>query len=285
MLLWQGCEQDVHNLDDFKAASKLVVVSYISPQDDTLRVHLQKTQPAIGRQLAEGELRIVNATVTLSDGTTTVPLLYNAGKDSYEVAAHRLPVLANKTYLLHVSTPEGFTAEAACTVPSTAGITITDISYTQESSEATYYSGYNTHYTASFKWQDAPGISNYYRTLISGRVKVAHPDSVATLTLYFNDWNWQETLVKDSKQEGGILSSQDLHDYVYHGKTEKTKLAQLQALLVVADRHYYEYHRSIDGQEDADNPFAEPALIYTNIQGGLGVFAAYNQVEASKELN
>ncbi|WP_082214568.1 DUF4249 family protein [Dyadobacter psychrophilus] len=43
------------------------------------------------------------------------------------------------------------------------------------------------------------------------------------------------------------------------------------------DFHYYHFHHSINMQDD--NPFAEPARVYTNFTGGIGVFAAYNQTQ------
>jgi hypothetical protein len=43
-----------------------------------------------------------------------------------------------------------------------------------------------------------------------------------------------------------------------------------------ADEHYYRYHRSLTERHDYTNPFTEPYLIYSNIEGGLGCFGAYN---------
>jgi hypothetical protein len=48
--------------------------------------------------------------------------------------------------------------------------------------------------------------------------------------------------------------------------------------LLATDEPYYRYHDAIQRQDRAgDNPFAEPVLIPTNIQNGLGCFAAFNQ--------
>lgn len=42
-----------------------------------------------------------------------------------------------------------------------------------------------------------------------------------------------------------------------------------------SDENYYKYHRSLETSGN-DNPFTEPSLVYTNINNGLGCFAAYN---------
>jgi hypothetical protein len=38
---------------------------------------------------------------------------------------------------------------------------------------------------------------------------------------------------------------------------------------------YYLYHTSIDENESSDNPFSEVKPVYSNINGGLGVFTSY----------
>jgi hypothetical protein len=49
------------------------------------------------------------------------------------------------------------------------------------------------------------------------------------------------------------------------------------------DEPYYRYHQSLRNSNN-DNPFAEPAPVYSNITGGLGVFAAYNQSVITLQL-
>jgi hypothetical protein len=59
----------------------------------------------------------------------------------------------------------------------------------------------------------------------------------------------------------------------------------LQASLLHTDRHYYQYHLSVRGaSRSQDNPFAEPTLIYSNVTGGLGIFAAYNRTAFAMQL-
>lgn len=58
--------------------------------------------------------------------------------------------------------------------------------------------------------------------------------------------------------------------------TGKPKLVSITMELYNADEHYYRYHRSLTERHDYTNPFTEPYLIYSNIEGGLGCFGAYN---------
>lgn len=64
--------------------------------------------------------------------------------------------------------------------------------------------------------------------------------------------NWQPTYPGDSTQE------------LYVAYTDQT---------------YYDQNTTAAKQWDAaDNPFAEPQPVYSNVRGGLGVFAAYQVV-------
>ncbi|CAA9283047.1 MAG: hypothetical protein AVDCRST_MAG95-3437, partial [uncultured Adhaeribacter sp.] len=112
-----GCEEDVTDKIKIDGKSQLVVTSFISPQDTVLTVQVQKTRPVVGITQNPNQGKIINATVALSDGTQTVPLLYEAQREIYRVKASALLIAAGKTYTLTVSTPDGLSAKGICTVP------------------------------------------------------------------------------------------------------------------------------------------------------------------------
>ncbi|NDK56679.1 DUF4249 domain-containing protein [Pontibacter fetidus] len=281
-----GCESDVNNIESFESKSKLVVVSYISPQDTMLVVRVQKTQPALGKQLTEEQRNVKDAVVTIADGTAIVALAYNATTNQYEADARAWPVQAGKTYHLKVAAP-GSTAEATCTIPLTDGITITEATAPYTIIQD-YYGQSVPKYTITFKWQDAPGVKNFYRTLafkeysftdFSGK-KHTYKEG-----LYGSYDNEDKQLQDDEDYQGSIMSSEPLVYYDYNsGSVDKPYY--INCVLVVSDKNYFLYHRALDKQEESNgNPFAEPALMYTNMQGGLGVFAGYNQLVTKIEIN
>ncbi len=52
------------------------------------------------------------------------------------------------------------------------------------------------------------------------------------------------------------------------------------ALLRTTTKEYYDYHYTRDLQASVENnPFAQPVQVLNNIEGGLGIFAGYSQVE------
>lgn len=284
LVVLMGCESDVENIAPVDVSSKLVVVSYISPQDTLLTVQLQKSQPAIGKRMTEEQMKVKDATVTMSDGSSSVRLAYNPATNLYEADAESWPVRAGKTYQLNVATPDGSKAEASCTVPVTDGIALTDVNITNvvvdDGSVGTVRK-----YSVSLAWRDAPQVKNYYRVL-------AYKEYYVTDT-YGNKHKYREGITPDyggndffddDRTNNGILTSGKMEYYEYDDYPID-KPAYIHAILVVADKHYYAYHQAIRKQWEFDgNPFAEPAVMYTNIAGGLGVFAGYNQLEVLKEL-
>ena len=54
----------------------------------------------------------------------------------------------------------------------------------------------------------------------------------------------------------------------------------LHVILRTTTEEYYKYNYTRDLQASTeDNPFAQPVQVFDNIEGGLGIFAGYNQVE------
>ena len=284
LVMLTGCEKDAVNVKPFNVESKLVVHAFISPQDTVIKVHLQKSQPAIGRKLSDEQLQVKNANVRITDGSSTVTLTYDPAHNAYFTKPDEWPIVAGKTYKLNVTAPGGFSATGSCTVPLASGVAITDVS-SSSTKEPDYY-GYETYqYKVRYKWTDAPGVDNYYRTL-------------ATRIYWYKDYNGNRQegvnplymdhgkpgLYKDDKAQGGVLVSDDF--YFYEGtQAEVEKPYRLHLLLVVADKHYYMHQDAQHKQSQSNgNPFAEPVVMYSNIEGGLGVFAGYNQVEAFADI-
>lgn len=279
-----SCESDVEDMDSLQVASKLAVTSFISPQDTLLTVRLQKSQPAIGKVLTEEQRKVKSATVTISSGSSVVALDYNPATDSYEADARVWPIVAGESYKLVVVTSDGTRAEASCTVPETTDIMITDINVTSRVEE-NEWSGPAKKYSITLEWQDALDVKNYYRALAYKEYSIT--DGFGNKHTYKDELyfaNGSNGLKNDDRTAAGILVS-DKMEYNQYGDVPTNGPTTIHAILVVSDRPYYLYHESLQKQMDFDgNPFAEPTIMYTNIEGGIGVFAGYNQLEAVEEV-
>lgn len=267
---------DVTDEVNINVSPQLVVVSFISPQDTALLVKLQKTQPAVGKAVSPEQKLVPDATVQLSDGSQTVTLRYEPALDVYRADASELPIIPGKTYFLNVTAPGGFSASATSTVPRTDDIRITDISMASE----------DTVETLSFEWQDAAGQANYYRPLGGTweSIDTENPSGPPSTVAFEFTALGEENLYSDENADGEIFTSPDGRTQMPYAQP-LPKPYRLQAILAVTDRHYYRYHRSVyQQQSNAEDPFAEPTQIYSNVQGGLGVFASFNEVRGSKRV-
>ncbi len=279
-----SCETDASVDLNYAVQEQLVVSSFISPQDTALIVRLQRTQPALGKQYSPDQLKVTNATVKISDGSQTIQLQYNLQRDVYRAKKSLLPIVAGKTYALDVTTPNGWKATATATVPVTTNIAIT----TYQISAEDYNPGGNfamLRNFLSFKWQDAPGRDNYYRTLA---YREATNPSNPTLPPYqqtFNALDDVNSFVSDSRRDGEELTSSE-QIYYSQKPDEFPHPYRLNLILLVTDRDYYLYNRSVFQQRENDgNPFAEPTLLYRNITGGLGIFSAYTIIKEVRQVN
>ncbi|MGV3502945.1 MAG: DUF4249 domain-containing protein [Adhaeribacter sp.] len=278
---FQACETDITRDVKISTTPDLVVTSFISPQDTALEVHVTKSRPVVGQVITPDAALVTNATVRISQGGQSVLLTYHPERRLYRAKASLLPVQAGQTYTLSVTTPDHYAVSGTCTVPLTTGITVTDLAHSVRKQSWWDGNEYDEH-VLTFKWQDVPGRENFYHPAAEREYQDPNPNGQLRLRdamhgegkVYFSDQN-KDGLVFTASRSYSILPGQP-----------DPRPADLHLYLAVTDRAYYLYHQSLDQHEDTNgNPFAEPVLIYSNVTGGLGVFAAYNQIKASYRLN
>ena len=84
-------------------------------------------------------------------------------------------------------------------------------------------------------------------------------------------------LISDQRSDGPLLISRIGTMNNNYGNSSITILSNtIEFMLLSCEKSYYDHHRSVQNF-DNNNPFAEPSLISSNINGGLGCFAAYNR--------
>jgi hypothetical protein len=59
------------------------------------------------------------------------------------------------------------------------------------------------------------------------------------------------------------------------GLSDMTDSCFLKIYLLNTDKAYYDYQKSLEKYNSGEDPFTEPSPVYSNISGGLGIFAAY----------
>ncbi|GAB3897527.1 DUF4249 domain-containing protein [Spirosoma agri] len=265
--------------------AKLVVSSFLSPQDTLLTVKVARSRTVVGDSiggLIDGD-NIADATVILSEGGRSVRLRYESdGQPYYSISASQLSIVAGKTYSLSVQTTTGERATSSCTIPGPVSInTVTFDSLA---------SGRSQRYFVRARWQDPIGLTNYYQTAGVFRFVLNckscaqdQPDQEEFSGLSFDDDN--RGLFSDAGIDGSSMISGRAYLNGANlptgdqpaGFFNQYKRAQATINLFSVDQAYYQYWSAVIRQRRTrGNPFAEPVLIPSNIQGGLGCFAGYN---------
>lgn len=290
-VMLSGCEKDA-NVNVPIVNPKLVVQSYISPQDTLLKVYVSKTTPVFSKKYFDqnGSLidQITNAAVTLSNGNKSIKLEYgefNKFPQYYEngfaylADAKLFPIVAGESYTLKVSTPDGMQAEATCTVPQYVP-DIPNLKLDSVLINDTYNRGFKYfEYSITFSIKDIPSIPNYYK--VAGDVVYSrfneydgeYYEEISPIYFIEND------ILTDQSKDGGDIIVKGQLPFYHTSEGVQPRPYTIRASVLNVDQHYFKYHQTIRAT-GSDNPFQEPVIMYSNITGGLGVFGAFNKTSA-----
>ena len=264
--------------------TELVIHCYISPQDTVLTAIVGQSRTVLGEPAKKRTGSTPDATVTLSNGSRSIELRYD---DSQKVPLHRVsartfPILAGKTYTLKARLSTGETATATCTVPAPVPIAAVRIDSLPDLTDAD-----GRDYYVNFSWRDPARIANFYRVAGDSEYGTTRTETVkgqpVTVAIRAVDQvSFEDRLpcLTDQNQNGrSMVSLSGRLPFVYSaGKIQARSPVLVNAYLLNVDVHYYQYHKSLERAMRAEgNPFAEPALITSNVRGGLGCFGAYNR--------
>ena len=288
-----SCETVVDNIPEArlpKTSSKLVVHSFISPQNTRINVAVSETTPLFtNADQKQGVIK--TAQVKISDGTHEVTLPFDDASQLYSIDQSKFPIVASKTYSLHVS--DGTRKVTAyCRVPENIPVIK---SYSLDTAIGSFFTREDTALVLKMNWQDIPKDTNYYRVRASAEIEYSTPDAGTTGKRIQNefDFSWDEgsghgEWQSDRNLDGSLFSSPTGKVFMPTFSPIQTpngipkpfypncRLISLTMMVYNSDVNYFKYHRSLQQRSDTENPFTEPSLIYNNIDGGLGCFGAYN---------
>ncbi|MCF2442738.1 DUF4249 domain-containing protein [Dyadobacter sp. CY345] len=275
------------------STSKLVVQSFISPQAARINVVVTESIPLFGES-SSGNSVVKNAIVKISGGGKEVVIPYDSTSQLYSIDKAKFAIVASETYKLSVSDAQR-SVTASCTVPANQA---TIKSYVIDTAYINRSNGLDTALTVRMTWQDISGETNYYRVRANMDVEFSvlegnSPENFeekrvrTRFSFRWDDDNGRSDFQNDINLDGtsftsplgrGFLPSTLMYiasDGTRYYAKQKPKLIALIIEVNNTEKSYYDYHKTLEQNED-DNPFAEPVLVYNNIEGGLGCFAAYN---------
>jgi hypothetical protein len=274
------------------ASPKLVVSSFLCPQDTLLAVKITRSNTVIGDSISllQPGSTVTNATVTLSEGDRSVVLPYYKVRPSadsaYSISAQLLPIIAGKTYKLTVVTANGEKATSSCTIPQPVDPSLIKFDSITEQTR-----NQPKRYYVKVLWRDPAGRTNAYQ--VAGIFRYTTPVNVREEkynSLSFDDDN--RGLFSDVGIDGDTIvsgrafltptSSTSNQQFSFYSNYNT---AIITVNLLSVDQSYYRYQEAVIRQRRSrGNPFAEPVLIPSNIEGGLGCFAGYNNSTLTRRL-
>ena len=276
-LISVACEKDAKNalLPGFE--QKLVVTSFLCPADSISFIGVTLNRPVYGELQPYQSPGIVSGWI--SDGEKEIRM--TTTDSGLVFTKNEMTILNNKTYSIIISNENGLSSSAKCTIPDKFDfeITIDTFSVVHESIDE-WDNEYREQFV-SVKFKDNPAKENFYHLI--GEIDGFYPYG-DTVILFKEFIRFEKDIFTDRERnaDGFISFNGPFQDICCPG----TPISYIfRIYLLDTEESYYLYHKSIFDYKDDDNPFTEPTPVYSNIEGGLGIFTSYALDSAVFRLN
>jgi len=263
ILAFVSCEKDANNVKVPQFGHKLVVTSFISPHDSVSFVTIDSNERLYG-DLSDTE-PLGSVIVTISDGMKKIDL--KKGNIQYYFRRKDMAIRAGGTYNLEVKSNNGLRADAKCPIPFQRNLNITaDTVYIHHSNPE---AGSWSELKIKVFFDDPAGEKNYYciegRMLDYNRFYGGYP--------YITDLhNEDEIWFSDEEYDGKRIFANSFSSQ-YNPSTSDSVKAVI--YILNTNKDYFTYHKSLTNYSGGENPFSEVSPVFTNINGGLGIFAGF----------
>ncbi|MCA0428605.1 MAG: DUF4249 domain-containing protein [Bacteroidetes bacterium] len=261
LFAWIGlssCEKLVTNIDPPKTEKKLVLFTFLSPEEK-IRVDLSWSRPVFGSGSSSDIVYEPGAEVVLSSSEGLVDTLVFDEIKQYYYSSKGSLIKPGVTYT--VSAKKG-----AVQVKGSTTIPVNPIPLSLVDYQRVYDPNSGTRIRIKSEWKDPGNEVYYYRTY----------NEFTFISDFSGDTTAYELCgkyVQNTGKEGEMLvNTCESYDNSWQGST-KTWIG---AYLLTCDKAYYEYHRRRENYY-GDDPFSEPFPQYSNVEGGLGVVASFRK--------
>lgn len=251
-ILLLSCEKEA-NVKLPEVKSQPVISSYLSLEDTIHRIRLTASQPLYEAASTFPGMPIEDASVSITGPGGNASFNYNPTDGYYELKSVQYPLQAGGNYQVKVKLKNGTEATAETTVPHQT-VQILDASVIKMTS--------NNGVFFKVKFQDDPNRLNYYRFSLN-IIRVTPSNDTIYVDPGIN------VMHSDISNNGATI---ELGTNYYNSEGDYGIGYEFYVLNI--SESYFKFYKSLENYT-GDNPFSEPALIYTNVKNGLGVFGAY----------
>ena len=272
LIFSSACEREATNIILPEFTHRLSITSFLSPTDTISYVFVSSNQRIYGELNSKEATGILTAFI--SDGSKEIAL--DTSNNGFILRHDQMDIKYGTTYKLRVISDIGLSAEAISTVPEKRNFFLKADTfsileqYPDWSAERVLYT------TATFK--DNPGEDNYYKLF---EVKTLYYTDSETGKV-FNHSRSSNTLFKKSFFTDNGMDGKEISQ-----RTEGTNIGNysdpdygpdsvfMKIYLLNTEKSYYQFHQSLMNYDDGTKPFSEASPLFSNINGGLGIFSAY----------
>ncbi len=258
-----SCEQDA----DIKLPEtdpKLVVSCFISPDVDSVMAFIDWSRPVFSSE--DVERPNDNLEVSITDGSNEAFFQYDFNIGQYVLSLAEYPLALGVEYTLRVKAPTGEEVVAQTTIP--AELPLIESATLDSSNYVNNFGEEINEFIYKTTLRDNSSDFQYYRFIYYNEDFWFPGESYS----YIEGQNYRDD---ESLVDGKIYVEENITYYGYNGAVSNKRLAVLNC-----SESYYRYHKTLQNQ-NFGNPFAEPTIVYSNIEGGLGAFGAYRMVEVA----
>lgn len=270
---FSSCNKDASFADLPEFNEKIVINAFLSPDQAENKIFVSWTRPRFG-ELKEMETAR-NPSLLLYENSKEVHLDtirenwgHNAGWFFY---IRNFNFKEGLAYHLKVINDLGQEAEATCKIPLKRDFKISvDTVFSKTTDD---FGDTSTTLIVKPSIIDFPGETNYYRILYLFDLYI-HGDQFP-LDLHLDEG---DKMHNDIGSEGGKIFLRPVKipsgflDWGFYGKPDSCLLT---IYLLNTDKPYNDFHVSLNNYSAGDTPFTEASLSYSNVLGGLGIFASY----------
>ncbi len=290
LLAFQACEDPV--LPDFNPAEPQLVLHSSFTEGKAVEVVVSKSRPVLDKPgsnyVLNAKVEIYSDSIYLETLELVMPKSDSLGIPYY--TTRRLIPRAGVLYTLKVEAPGCRPVFGESRIPKPINLISANVSgfgIQQDPNPEVWSANYDLH----LSFEDPAMEENFYHIRLKQQIleyEEAEGDTLITNSyirpLLFSPEDNNNLQV--AHVEGGIL----LTDGVFNGtlihyslplqvrlKRHSELIGKLFVELRAVSEEYFLYYAGVSRQyQQNESPFAEPVIIYDNIEGGGGIFAGYN---------
>ena len=257
-----GCETDA-NVIVPAGERKLVVGGFLSPSENEHQISLSQTDPLFS---TDPPISLANVKLTISSDSSSYSPSYDFNSGTFQFNNNQFKIENDKNYHLKIVTEDGKIVESDMRTLSNQMPLVTDLKLNID----TVYTDFmypELQYSLKISWNDLIGEQNYYRLIANRLLKdFDSNDTIVEPLNYFNEYELKD----DKGKDGQVLTA----NFKYIESGAMNSPIGFEIILMKVDVNYYNYYKTLNNYADGD-PFAEPVILFSNIQNGLGVFCNF----------